>query len=75
MLMKKNPLQVAEDTGPEKAFYSRAPKVELYENKGQSAILLAARTRFFSTLPATSHLLPHTCQFYPQHAASKRYPK
>ncbi len=39
--------QLIENKARKNTFYSRAPKVEVYENKGQSAILLAPQTRVF----------------------------
>lgn len=41
--------------GPQSAFYSRALRVELYANKRQRAILLAAQT---PALPAFHHAGP-----------------
>ena len=54
------PSQPIENTARKRAFYSRAPKVEVYEDKGQSAILLAARTHVFplSLPPLTCNLPP-----------------
>ncbi len=40
-------LQLIENKARKNTFYSRAPKVEVYENKGQSAILLAPQTPVF----------------------------
>ena len=52
--------QLIENTARKRAFYSRAPKVEVYEDKGQSAILLAAQTHVFplSLLPLACSLPP-----------------
>ncbi len=56
--------QLIENKARKNAFYSRTPKVEVYENKGQSAILLAPQTRVFrfsdlgAAHPVTYHLSP-----------------
>ncbi len=46
-IYKGAPPQLLENKARKNGFYSRTPKVELYENKGQSAILLAPETRVF----------------------------
>ena len=67
-------LQPIENKGRKKAFYSRAPRIEVYENKGQSAILIAAQTHVFvprePAAPTSLQLSP--CDFQPFFPAPNR---
>ena len=43
--------QLIENPARRRPFYSRLPRLEVYENKGQTAVLLAPKNRFFAPSP------------------------
>jgi hypothetical protein len=71
------PPQYVENKERRTAFYSRASRIEVYENKAQRAILLAAQTRVFpafhhrATMPAVRSLAPSNFQLLTMGSANQ----